>query len=161
MIEERMQTENGSMEPNQTEIDVWVKTEITVEERLIIDKLNTLMISNETEEYQHFKKVDQRKLRDATQKVNAVIRHTETDDVTQTNKLTMAAALWVARVIGVKKGKRAEKKGPWWKRRIERETTNRRRDITRLEREKWGETRVKGKRKIKKLNAKYKAKKRE
>ena len=51
------------------------------------------MISNETEEYQHFKKVDQRKLRHATQKVNAVIRHIETDDVTQTNKLTMAAAL--------------------------------------------------------------------
>ena len=35
---------------------------------------------NKTEEHLPFKKVDQRTLRDATQKVNAVVRHTETDD---------------------------------------------------------------------------------
>ena len=39
-------------------------------------------IRNETDEYLPFKKVDQRKLRDVTKKVNAVIRHIETDDVT-------------------------------------------------------------------------------
>ena len=33
------------------------------------------------------KKEDQRKLGDVTKKVNAVIRHIETDDVTQTNLL--------------------------------------------------------------------------
>ena len=57
------------------------------------------MFNDETEEYLLFKKVDQRKLRGVTKKVdavNAVIRHIETDDVTQTNKLAMAAALWVA-----------------------------------------------------------------
>ena len=43
------------------------------------------MIRNETEEYLPFKKVDQRKLRNVTKKVNAVIRHTETDDITQIN----------------------------------------------------------------------------
>ena len=59
-----------------------------------------------------FKKVDQRKLRDATKKVNAVIRHIETDDITQMKKLPMAEALWVAREVGVKKGKRGEKKEP-------------------------------------------------
>ena len=45
------------------------------------------MIRNEIEKYLPFKKVDQRKLRDKTKKVNAVIRNTETDDVTQTNLL--------------------------------------------------------------------------
>ena len=45
------------------------------EERLIIDELQAFMIKNETEEYLPFKKVDQRKLRDVTKKVNAVIRH--------------------------------------------------------------------------------------
>ena len=73
------------------------KTVITDEERLIIDELKTLIISNETEEYLTFKIVDQRKLRDVTKKVDAVIRHVETDDVTQTNKLAMAAALWIAK----------------------------------------------------------------
>ena len=68
------------------------------------------MIRNKTEKYLPFKKVDQRKLRDKTKKVNAVIRHTETDDVTQTNKFAMAATLWVAKEAGVKKGTIGEKK---------------------------------------------------
>ena len=147
------------MEPNRTEIRVCVETEITDEERLIIDELKTLMINSETEEYLPFKKVDKRKLRDVTKKVNAVIRHIETDNVTQTNKPAMAAALWVAKEGGVKKGKRGEKKEPWWKRRIESDITNLRKNINRLERERRGETVGKGKRKIKKLNAKYRAKK--
>ena len=37
--------------------------------------------------------------------MNVVIKHIETDDMTQTNKLAMAA-LWVAKEVGVKKGKR-------------------------------------------------------
>ena len=79
-------------------------------------------------------------MRDVTKKMDAVIRHIETDDVTQTNKLAMAAALWIAKVVGVKKGSRGEKKESWWKTRIEDVITNLRRDINRLERERRGET---------------------
>ena len=43
-----------------------VETEITDEERLMIDELKALIINNETEEYLPFKKVDQRKFRDIT-----------------------------------------------------------------------------------------------
>ena len=42
------------------------------------------MIRNETEEYLPFKKVDQRKLRDVNKRVNAVTRHIEADDATET-----------------------------------------------------------------------------
>ena len=42
-----------------------------------------------------------------------MIRHIETDDVTERNKLAMAAALWVTNEVGVKKGKIGEKKEPW------------------------------------------------
>ena len=45
------------------------------------------MTRNETDEYLPFKKLDQRKSRDVTKKVNAVIRHIKTDAVTQTNLL--------------------------------------------------------------------------
>ena len=93
VTEEMIQNENGPIEPNETEIRVRVEAEITDEERLIIDMLKGLMIRDETEEYLHFKKVDQRKMEDVTENVNAVIRDTETDDVTQTNKHAMAAAL--------------------------------------------------------------------
>ena len=112
VIAERIQNESGSMEPSETEICVRVETKITDEERLIIDELKALIISNETEEYLPFKKVDQRNLRDVTKKVNAVIRHIETDDVTQRNKFAMAAALWIAKEVGVKKSKIGEKKQP-------------------------------------------------
>ena len=112
VIEERIQNESGSMEPSETEICVHVETKITDEERLIIDELKALIISNETEEYLPFKKVDQRNLRDVTKKVNAVIRHIEIDDVTQRNKFAMAAALWIVKEVGVKKGKIGEKKQP-------------------------------------------------
>ena len=47
----------------------------------------------------------------------------------------MAAAVWVAKEVGVKKDKREEEKEPWWKRRIESDITNLKRDINRLERE--------------------------
>ena len=82
MIEERVQNESRPMEPSETEIRVRVETKIRDEKRLIIDELKALMIRNETEEYLPFKKVDQRKLRDVTKKVNALIRHIETDDAT-------------------------------------------------------------------------------
>ena len=157
-IEENIWNENDPMEPNETDTCT-CKSDITYEGRLIIDELKALIISNETEEYQPFKKVDQRKLRYVTKKVNAVIRYIETDGVTQTNKLAMAAALWIAKEVGVKKGKRGEKKEPSWKIRIESDITNLRRDINRLERERQGETRGKEKTKIKELNAKYRVKK--
>ena len=113
VMEERTQNESGSMEPSETEIHVLVETKITDEERLIVDDLKALMIRNETVENLPFKKVNQRKLRDVTKKVNAVIRHIETDDVTQTNKLATAAAIWVAKEVGVKKGKIGRKKESW------------------------------------------------
>ena len=61
--------------------------------------------------------------------------------------------------VGVKKSKRGEEKEPWWKRRIESDITNLRRNIKKLEREKRGENGGKGKRKIKELNTKYRVKK--
>ena len=63
------------MQTGETELRIHAETEITDEGRLIIDELKALMIKNETEECLPFKKVDQRKLRDVTKKVNAVIRH--------------------------------------------------------------------------------------
>ena len=52
----------------------------------------------------------------------------------------MTAAFWVAKEVGVKKGKIGEQKEPWWKRKTESDITNLRRDINRLERERKPET---------------------
>ena len=63
----------------------------------------------------------------------------------------MAAALWVAKEVGVRKGKTGDKKEPWWKRIIESDIINLGRDINRLERERRGDTGGKGKKKIKEI----------
>ena len=115
------------------------------------------MIRNETEEYLPFSKVDQRKLRDVTKKVNAVIRHIETNDVTQTNKLAMAAALFKKSWGKERQNRRGKVSQP--KRRIESHITNMRRDINRPEKERRGETGQKGKIKFKERNPKYRMKK--
>ena len=45
---DRIQNENGAMEPIETEIRARLKTDITDEERLIIGEVKGLMIRNET-----------------------------------------------------------------------------------------------------------------
>ena len=62
------------------------------DERLITDELKALMIRNETEQYLPFKKVDQRKLRDITKKVNVVIRNIEIDDATRTKQTSYGSS---------------------------------------------------------------------
>ena len=110
-IEEKIQNESEPMEPNETEkILVRVGTEIADDARLFIDELKVLTIRNETEEYLPFKKVDQRKLKTVNKKKYKVVRHIEIDDVTQANNCSMAAALWVAKEVGVKKDEIGKKK---------------------------------------------------
>ena len=93
-----------------------------------------------------------------------MIRHIERNNVTQTSKLAIAAAFWIAKEVGVINNKIGEKKEPWWKRRIESDITNLGRDINRLQKERQ-ETGGKEKRKIKEFdeikefNAKYRVKK--
>ena len=130
------------------------------DERLITDELKALMIRNETEQYLPFKKVDQRKLRDITKKVNVVIRHTETDHVPQTNKQTCygSSPLGCKRSWSEERRNRREKRA-MMEQKNESDITNLRRDINRLERERRGEARGKRKRKIKELNTKYRVKK--
>ena len=132
VIEERIRNENGPMELSETEVRVRVETEITNGERLIIDELKVLMIRNEREEYLPFKKVDQRKLRDVTRKVNAVIRHIEINRY-NSNKQTCygSSPLGCERSWSEERQKR--KKKPWWKRRIENDITSPRRDINKKE----------------------------
>ena len=79
----------------------------------------------------------------------------ETDDVTQVNKVAMAVAVSLGKEVGLGKDKTGEKKEPLWKRRIESDITNLRRDVNRLERERRGETGGEVKRKIKILNPQY------
>ena len=152
-----MNSEVAMNENNESDIAMEVNeaTEITPEERLIIDEVKGLMAEGKTNDNIMFKKVDQKRLSEETLKVNGAIKHLVTADITQTNNLIKAASLWVAKQLGLKTVKKEKKQDPWWKRRIEGDIKNLKKDISILEREKRGETGMRGKRKIKNLGDKY------
>ena len=103
------------------------------------------MAQRETNDNVMLKKVDQKRLSGETLKVNGAIKHLVTADITQTNNLIKAAGLWVAKQLGLKTVKKGKKQDPWWKRRIEGDMKNLKKDISILEREKRGETGREGK----------------
>ena len=57
----------------------------------------------------------------------------ETKNIAQTNNLIKAAGVWVADQLGLKKYEGGKKKDPWWKRRIEEDKKQLRKDINILE----------------------------
>ena len=67
------------------------------------------MRKEEPSDQRLFKKVDQRKLCDETRKSNAALKHFLTSYITQSNELTKAVTLWVAKQVRLRKTKKGEK----------------------------------------------------
>ena len=78
-------------------------------------------------------------LNKTTAKVNRVIKLIETKNITQTNNLIKAAGVCVADQLGLKKYEKVKKKDPWWKRCIEEDIKQLKKDINILERVKKGQ----------------------
>ena len=74
-----------------------------------------------------------------TAKVNRLIELIETKNMNQTNNLIKAACVQVADQLGLKKYESRKKKDPWWKRRIEQDIKQLKKDINILERIKKGQ----------------------
>ena len=90
-----------------------------------------------------------------TAKVNRANQFIETKNITQTNILTKAAAVWVADQLGLKKYEGGKQKGPWWKRRIEKDIKQLKKDINNLEKVKKGQIGGREERKAKFFEEKY------
>ena len=108
-------------------------------QREIVENLRKIYVEKKTAEGISFKKVDKNKLKKEMNRVNQVIRHIETKDITETNELIKAATVWVAEQLGLKKTEFRAKKDPWWKRRIEDDTKRIRNDVNILGRDFRGE----------------------
>ena len=102
-----------------------------------------------------FKKVDMNTLNRTTAKVNKVIELIEGKSITQTNNLIKAAGVWVADQLGLKKYEGGKKKDPWWKRRIEEDIKQLKKDINILERVKEGQIGARKEGKAKLIEEKY------
>ena len=174
MIEAESETVNESIEDveeNQTERDivrtserneqigddsdetinnVAVNVETDEETQLIIAQLNKILAGGRNTDGISFKKVDMNTLNRTTAKVNRVIELIETKNITQTNNLIKAAGVWVADQLGLKKYEGGKKKDPWWKRRIEEDIKQLKKNTNILKRLKKGQigARIKGKAKL-------------
>ena len=102
-----------------------------------------------------FKRVDRKVLAEWTKKVNRVVSEIQTSNITDTNKLINATAIYIARQVGLKMGGREGKgsKEPRWKRRIKDSIAELRRHVNILERSKQGK--LKRMEKYTKLERKY------
>ena len=128
--------------------------ELTDEEKGILNRMKEIMSQGEYKDISSFKKVDRRQLNAITQKVNKVIEHIETRNITETNNLMRAISTFVAEKLGLKRGRRENQQNePWWKRRIERDINELRKHISIMDRERKGELR--SRRKYLEIEKKY------
>ena len=79
------------------------------EHRKIFERLNETMLEGKTSDGIMFKKVNKKKLKVQSDRVNDAIKYFKSKNITETNDLTKAASLWVAEQIGLKKRDYREK----------------------------------------------------
>ena len=103
------------------------------DEEVVLQKLITQY--EEDKEYPNilFKYVDNKRMKDATKKVNKAARKIVTNNISETNRLLRAVAWCTAEVLQLKERKK-EKKEPWWKMRLQKNIDELRRDLSKLER---------------------------
>ena len=92
-------------------------------------------------------------------RVNEAVKYLDSNSITETNSLIVAASVWVAEQIGLKKIEYRNKNEPRCKRRIERDIKRLRKDVNILERELKGEIGERKRRKLHQLHEKYRVRK--
>ena len=125
------------------------------EERQMIKDIVEIMRSGQVWNGVGFKKVDRKVLADWTKNVNRVVSEIQTTNITDTNNLIIATAIYIARQVGLKMDgcERKRNQEPRWKRRIKSSILEVRRQVNNLERSKQGK--LKRKEKYTNLERKY------
>ena len=92
------------------------------------------MLISEKTQLSSLRKVNTKELKETVELVNTVIHDVITNSITEMNNLLYAGAYVVAEKLGkIKKSKNNKKqKEPWWKRRIQANISEWRKDVSRL-----------------------------
>ena len=131
IVRTRERNEQIGDDSAETTNNVAVNIETLDEEtQIIIAQLNKILAGDRNTDGISFKKVDMNTLNRTTGK---------TKNITQTNNLIEAAGIWVADQLGLKKYEGRKKKDPWWKRHIEEDIKQLKKNINILKRVKKGQ----------------------
>ena len=125
------------------------------EERQMIKDIVEIMRSGQVWNGVGFKKVDRKVLADWTKNVNRVVSEIQTTNITDTNNLIIATAIYIARQVELKMDgcERKRNQEPRWKGRIKSSILEVRRQVNNLKRSKQGK--LKRKEKYTNLERKY------
>ena len=117
------------------------------DEKQMIHDILEIMRSGQVWYGSGFKRVDRNVLTEWTKKVNRVVSEIQTSNVTDTNKLINATAIYIAKQVGIKMSGHEGKgsKEPRWKRRIKDSIAELRRHVNILESSKQGKLKRKEK----------------
>ena len=122
----------GSYSPNE-----WSTTfsETFLEpEKEIANRIITIMDSNEWDRISMTRNMNKKQVMTEVNKINQILGKIITNDITATNRLIYAGAVVVTELLGLKRKKRGNPKGePKWKRRLELQLKDLRRDASRIQ----------------------------
>ena len=104
------------------------------EDQLVIwERLNEIRLSQDQDKVPALKKIAKRRIREELQAVEEVAVQIQTNDMSETNRLLHATAVVVTERLGLKPGMKKATKELWWKRRLQGQVDQLRKDLSRLE----------------------------
>ena len=109
--------------------------------QVVVNSTEEILASfkNGEESPRNSRNIERKRLKEKVDKVNKALAIKDTKDITHTNELLLAAGQVVAKRRGVKPKQRSRGSVPWWKKRVEGQVMQFRKDISKLERLKSGE----------------------
>ena len=127
------ESDNQQSESQNERRGIEISAEIDEESREILQ--DVMAKYNGTEELMpmNLRNVNRNSLKEKVKKVNSALRYVHTDDITETNRLILAAAVVVQEELGVKR-KEKRQKGLWWKKRLCDQVASLRKDLSRVDR---------------------------
>ena len=125
---------------DRADIDFAVDQSVSDEDKEILNLIKEKMENHSSLESVNLRAMDRKKVKEKLEIVNEVIDKVVSRDITDTNRIILAAANVVADLVDMKKGKK-KNETPMWKKRLLRQIAEIRKDVSRVE--KWKEGKLK------------------
>ena len=91
---------------------------LTEQENAIVSRIKEVLMQGNIRPVKSLRNINKLELRSETAKVNGVLKHIETKNITETRDLLKAAAVVICERLGVKDTTTTRGERPWWMRRI-------------------------------------------
>ena len=107
--------------------------QLTEDQRVIWNRLNEIRLNQDQNKIPAMKGILKRRIREKLRTVEEVAVLIPTKDITNTNRLLYSITVVVTERLAIKPTKKKETKEPWWKRRLQGQLDQLRKDLSRLE----------------------------